>query len=72
MIIRSSKALKDYSNLIKSNECAVVKEEVKPVVKETNRKNSKKKTAPVVEETPVVVEEEKIDLGEWLKDNIEE
>ena len=80
MIIRTHV---DISTLTSASKKAEVKsdaivEEVKPIRNEeivSKKKNSNKKItpAPVVEETPVVVEEEeKIDLGEWLKEEIEE
>lgn len=78
MIIRSNKALKQYNNIAsKPVSNPVVVEEVKSAINEINRKkkNNKKVTpAPVVEEPVVeVVEEDKIDLSEWLKEeNIED
>ena len=73
MIIRTHV---DISTLTSASKKAEVKsdaivEEVKPIKNEEivlKRKNNKKNIpAPVVEETPVV-EEDKIDLSEWLKD----
>ena len=70
MIIRTSVPL------IEDIKKPVVKEEVKKeeyIPKKKNNKKSNPVPAPAVEKIPVVVEEEeKIDLGEWLKDNIEE
>ena len=63
MIIRTSVPLKED---IKTT---VVKEEVKKEELIPKKKNNKKFIpAPVVEETPVVAEEDKIDLSEWLKE----
>ena len=73
MIIRTHV---DISTLISASKKAEVKsdaivEEVKPIENEEivpKRKNNKKNIpTPVVEQTPVV-EEDKIDLSEWLKD----
>lgn len=78
MIIRTHV---DISTLTSAPKKAEIKredaivEEVKPIRDEEfvpKRKNNRKITpAPVVEETPVV-EEDKIDLSEWLKEDIEE
>ena len=71
MIIRTHV---DISSLTSASK-AEVKADKKPVVNEVSKKRNNKKSipAPVVEETSVVVEEEeKIDLSEWLKDDIEE
>ena len=71
MIIRTHV---DISSLTSASK-AEVKADKKPVVNEVSKKKNNKKSipAPVVEEAPVVVEEEeKIDLSEWLKDDIEE
>ena len=73
MIIRTHV---DISTLTSASKKAEVKsdaivEEVKPIRNEeiiSKRKNNKKNIPiPVVEQTPVV-EEDKIDLSEWLKD----
>ena len=74
MIIRTHV---DISTLTSASKKAEVKsdaivEEVKPIENEEivsrKRKNNKKNIpTPVVEETPMV-EEDKIDLSEWLKD----
>ena len=73
MIIRTHV---DISTLTSASKKAEVKsdaivEEVKPIRNEeiiSKRKNNKKNIpTPIVEETPVV-EEDKIDLSEWLKD----
>ena len=68
MIIRTSVPLKED---IKKT---VVKEEVKKEEFIPKKKNNKKITpAPIVEEPAVeVVEEDKIDLSEWLKEDIDD
>ena len=78
MIIHSSKSLKN-DKLILSNskeKQSVIKKIDTEEVKLKKKKNNKKPNpapAPAVEETPVVAEEEeKIDLSEWLKDDIED
>ena len=74
MIIKSSRNNSKFVYKPEENP-AIVKEEVKSLNNEIVHKTKKKKFIPaiVVEETPVVAEEEeKIDLSEWLKDDIEE
>ena len=75
MIIRSSKANKPSIN-VKSIKKVELIEENKTVISETNRKKKNKKTipTPVVEETPVVVEEktEDEDLSKWLEEHTED
>lgn len=71
MIIRTHVDVSSLTSASKSE----VKADKKPVVNEVSKKRNNKKSIPttVIEETPVVVEEEeKIDLSEWLKDDIEE
>lgn len=80
MIIRTHVDISTLTSVPKKTEVKsdTVVEEVKTVRNEeefvSKKKNNKKSIpAPVVEKTPVVVEEEeKIDLSEWLKDDIEE
>ena len=64
MIIRTSVPLKENG----------IKKEKETVVKEVNvskKKNKKSIPTPVIEEIPVVVEEENIDLSDWLKEDID-
>ena len=71
MIIRTHVDISTLTSPLKKEEVI----DTKPVVNEVSKKKNNKKSthAPVVEEAPVVVEEEeKIDLSEWLKDDIEE
>ena len=71
MIIRTHV---DISSLTSASK-AEVKADKKPVVNEVSKKKNNKKVtpAPVVEEPVVeVVEEDKIDLSEWLKEDIED
>ena len=84
MIIRSSKQLKNYKNtqlpISKEpviEEIAIVKEEIKSNLNNEviqKKKNNKKVTpAPAIEKSvEEVIEEEKIDLSEWLKEDTEE
>ena len=84
MIIRSSKQLKNYKNtqlpISKEpviEEIAIVKEEIKSNLNNEviqKKKNNKKVTpAPAIEKSvEEVIEEEKIDVSEWLKEDTEE
>ena len=73
MIIRTHVDISTLTSASKKTEVKsdAIVEEVKPIKNEEivlKRKNNKKNIpASVVEETPVV-EEDKIDLSEWLKD----
>lgn len=53
---------------------AIVSEEVKPLDNEIIQKPKRKKSAPIVIEEPVVVEEkvEDEDLSKWLEEHIED
>ena len=78
MIIHSNRALKNYHTLVTSTtttEPAVLEEvtiEKKPETKNVNKTDKKKRktTQAIIEKEPIV--EEKIDLSEWLKDDIDE
>jgi hypothetical protein len=73
MIIRTHVDISTLTSASKKAEAKsdAIVEEVKPIRNEEivlKRKNNKKNiSTPVVEQTPVV-EEDKIDLSEWLKD----
>lgn len=81
MIIKSSRNNSRfiYTKPVKEEKPAIVKEEVKLTLDNEeviSKKKKYKKPTIVVEETPTVVEdikiEEEIDLSEWLKDNVNE
>lgn len=73
MIIKSSR---NNSKFIYKPEdkSAIVNKEVKPLNNEIIQKSKRKKSAPIVIEEPVVVEEktEDEDLSQWLKEHIED
>ena len=73
MIIHSSKANKPSVNL-KPVKTVEIKPDLNDEVVPKKKKNKKVTPVPVVEEPVVeVVEEDKIDLSEWLKEeNIED
>lgn len=69
MIIRSSKSLKKYGTHKDEQVPAIVKTETKVTNDEIIRKKKNKKNTSITEEKiEVIVEEEKIDLSEWLKE----
>ena len=73
MIIKSSRNNSKF--IYKPEEKpAIVKEEVKPLDNEIIQKPKRKKTAPIVIEEPVVVEEntEDEDLSKWLEEYTED
>ena len=73
MIIKSSRNNSKF--IYKPEEKpAIVKEEVKPLDNEIIQKPKRKKTAPIVIEEPVVVEEntEDEDLSKWLEEHTED
>ena len=78
MIIHSNKSLKNDKSILsnpKTKQSVVTKNEVEEKATSKKKKNKKSIPAPVIEETPVIVEgkiEEDIDLSEWLKDDIDE
>lgn len=77
MIIRTHVDISTLTSASKKAEVksdAIVEEEVNKEEFIPKKRNNKKSIpAPVIEETPVAAEEEeKIDLNEWFKDDIEE
>lgn len=69
MIIRSSKSLKRYGTNRDEQVPTIVKTETKVTNDEiVHKKKNKKNTSITEEKIEVVVEEEKIDLSEWLKE----
>ena len=73
MIIKSSRNNSKFV-YTKKEETAIVNEEVKPLNNEIIQKPKRKKTAPIVIEEPVVVEEntEDEDLSKWLEEHTED